>query len=68
MQQSIGMLQWRVVHETYMAHDGKEATMSETVEAGFEHDYDVIYTEHSDFRICTRGGQAHYVALSHRLR
>lgn len=43
---TIGLLQRREVRETYVAHVGKEANKLEEVQAGFEQDPEVIYTEY----------------------
>jgi len=47
---TIGLLQRRVVRETYVAHVCKEANELEEVEAGSEWDPDVIYTEYGGSR------------------
>jgi hypothetical protein len=44
---TVGLLGRRVVQETYVAHVGKEANKLEEVEAGLEHDPEVIYTEYA---------------------
>ncbi|MGB3306362.1 MAG: hypothetical protein WBA63_09285 [Thermomicrobiales bacterium] len=43
---TVGLLQRREVRETYVAHVGKEANKLEEVQAGFEQDPEVIYTEY----------------------
>lgn len=43
---TVGLLQRRIVQETYLAHVGKEANKLEEVEAGLEQDPEVIYTEY----------------------
>lgn len=43
---TVGLLQRRVVQETYVAHVGKEANKLEEVEAGLEHDPEMVYTEY----------------------
>lgn len=45
---TVGLLQRRVVRETYVAHVGKETNKLEEVVAGFEQDPEVIYTEYHD--------------------
>lgn len=43
---TVGLLSRRKVRETYVTHVGKEANKLEEVQAGFEQDPDVIYTEY----------------------
>ena len=45
---TVGLLQRRAVQESYVAHVGKEANKLEEVEAGLEHDPEIIYTEYRD--------------------
>lgn len=53
---TVGLLQRRMVQETYVAHLGKEANKLELVEVGFEHDPDAVRTEY------TRPGHDHWSA------
>jgi hypothetical protein len=43
---TVGLLQRRVVRDTYVAHVGKETNKFKEVEGGIEHDPDAIYTEY----------------------
>jgi len=54
---TVGLLQRRVVQETYVAHVGKEANKLELVEIGFEHDPEAVLTEY------TRPGHDHWSAV-----
>lgn len=45
--QTVGLLQRRVVQETYVAHVGKEANKLELVKVGFEHDPEAVPTEYT---------------------
>jgi len=54
---TVGLLQRRVVQETYVAHVGKEANKLELVEVGFEHDPEAVLTEY------TRPGHDHWNAV-----
>lgn len=43
---TVGMLERRLVEESYVAHVGKEANKLEEVEAGFERDPETVWTEY----------------------